>query len=56
MPQVNCAKQWKDVKMKGILVGFILGVIVATVGIGGVTRILDHGVEAVKSHSQEYAQ
>jgi hypothetical protein len=41
--------------MRGILIGFILGVIVATVGFGGVARILDRGVESVKSHSQEYA-
>ncbi len=42
--------------MKGILIGFVLGVIVATVGFGGVARMLDHGVEAVKEHSQNYAQ
>lgn len=42
--------------MKGIVIGFILGVIVATVGFSGVARILDRGVESVKSHSQEYAQ
>lgn len=42
--------------MKGILIGFVLGVIVATVGFGGVARMLDHGVESVKEHSQEYAQ
>ena len=42
--------------MKGIFIGFILGVIVATVGFSGVARMLDHGVEAVKSHSQEYSQ
>ena len=42
--------------MKGIIIGFVLGLIVATVGFGGVARILDHGVESVKEHSQEYAQ
>lgn len=42
--------------MKGIFIGFILGVIVATVGFGGVARMLDHGVEAVKEHSQEYSK
>ena len=42
--------------MKGILIGFVLGLVVATVGFGGVARILDHGVESVKSHSQTLAQ
>lgn len=56
MPQVTCVKQWKDVKMKGIVIGFILGVIVATVGFGGVARMLDHGVETVKEQSQEYSK
>lgn len=42
--------------MKGVLVGFILGLIVATVGVGGVARILDRGVDTVKSQSQELAK
>lgn len=42
--------------MKGVLVGFILGLIVATVGFGGVARILDRGVDTVKSQSQELAK
>jgi len=39
-----------------ILIGFILGVIVSTVGFSGITRILDHGVETVKNQSQELAK
>jgi hypothetical protein len=42
--------------MKGIFIGFILGLVVATVGFGGVARMLDHGVESVKSHSQQLAE
>lgn len=42
--------------MKGIFIGFILGVVVATVGFSGVARILDKGVTTVKSHSQELAE
>lgn len=42
--------------MKGIFIGFILGVVVATVGFGGIARILDRGVESVKEHSQEYSK
>ena len=56
MLQVIYVKLWKDVNMKGILIGFVLGLIVATVGFGGVARILDNGVSAVKEHSQEYAK
>ena len=33
--------------MKGIFIGFILGLVVATVGFGGVARIFDKGVETV---------
>lgn len=42
--------------MKGVLIGFILGLVVATVGFGGVARILDKGVTTVKSQSQELAK
>ena len=41
--------------MKTFIAGFVVGVVVATVGFGGVARILDHGVESVKTHSQELA-
>lgn len=39
-----------------ILIGFILGIIVSTVGFSGVARMLDHGVDQVKTHSQEIAK
>jgi hypothetical protein len=42
--------------MKGILVGFILGLVVATVGFSGVAKILDRGIETVKTQSQELAK
>ena len=42
--------------MKTFIGGFIVGVIVATVGFGGVAQILDHGVNKVKTTSQELAQ
>jgi uncharacterized membrane protein YtjA (UPF0391 family) len=41
--------------MSKMLIGFILGLIVATVGFSGVARILDNGVTAVKSQSKELA-
>ena len=42
--------------MKNILIGFVLGVVVATVGFSGVARLLDSGVEVIKSQSQELAK
>lgn len=42
--------------MRNILIGFILGIVVATVGFSGVARILDNGIGAVKNQSKELAQ
>lgn len=42
--------------MRNLMIGFVLGLVVATVGFGGVARMLDRGIETVKSQSQEYAK
>ena len=42
--------------MTKFIVGFVLGLAVATVGFGGIARILDHGVEKIKTTSQELSQ
>lgn len=42
--------------MTKFLVGFVLGVIVATIGFSGVARLLDSGVSVVKEKSQELAR
>lgn len=42
--------------MTKFLVGFLLGVVVATIGFTGVARLLDSGVDAVKEKSQELAR
>jgi hypothetical protein len=42
--------------MTKLLIGFILGLIVATVGFSGVARILDRGIDTVKTQSQEMAK
>jgi hypothetical protein len=42
--------------VKGIIIGFVLGLVVATVGFGGVARILDKGVDTVKTTSQELSR
>jgi len=41
--------------MRNLLIGFVLGLVVATVGFSGVARILDNGVSAVKNQSKELA-
>lgn len=42
--------------MKMFVLGFVAGLVVATVGFSGVARILDQGVETIKSTSQELAK
>jgi hypothetical protein len=42
--------------MTKFFAGFVLGVIVATIGFSGVARLLDSGVEVVKEKSQELAK
>jgi hypothetical protein len=42
--------------MTKLIIGFVLGVIVATIGFSGVARLLDSGVEVVKEKSQELAR
>lgn len=36
--------------------GFILGIIVSAVGFSGIAKMLDRGVEQVKTQSQEMAK
>lgn len=42
--------------MRNLIIGFILGLIVATVGFTGIARMMDRGVEAVQEFSKEAAQ
>jgi hypothetical protein len=42
--------------MKVFIGGFILGVVVATVGFSGVARMLDNGIDTVKTQSKELAK
>ena len=39
--------------MTNLLVGFVLGIVVSTVGFSGIARMLDNGVNKVKEVSQE---
>jgi hypothetical protein len=42
--------------MKMFIVGVIFGLILATVGFSGIARMLDRGVDTVKTQSQELAK
>jgi hypothetical protein len=42
--------------MRVFLTGFVLGIVVATVGFSGVAKILDNGISTVKHQSQELAK
>lgn len=42
--------------MKGFILGTVFGLILATVGFSGIARMLDRGVEQVKTQSQELAK
>lgn len=42
--------------MKNFILGSIFGLILATVGFSGIAKMLDKGVDTIKTHSQEMAK
>lgn len=42
--------------MKNFVIGTIFGLILATVGFSGIARIMDKGIDTVKTQSQEMAK
>jgi hypothetical protein len=42
--------------MKSFIFGFILGIIVTTIGINGMVRVVDKGIEFIKTESTELAK
>ena len=42
--------------MRNFIMGFVAGLVVATIGFTGVARLLDSGVDVVKEKSQELAR
>ena len=42
--------------MKNIVIGFVLGLVVAAVGFSGIARIADRGVQTIQTQSKELAQ
>jgi hypothetical protein len=42
--------------MKTFIIGLIVGVIISTVGFGGVVKMIDNSIESVKSHSKAFSK
>jgi hypothetical protein len=42
--------------MKSFIIGTIFGLVLATVGFGGIAKMLDRGVDSVKEKSVEMAK
>ena len=42
--------------MTNFIIGFVFGIVVATVGFTGVARVLDHGVQTIQTQSKELVQ
>ena len=42
--------------MKNFVLGFIVGLVIATVGFAGIARIFDRGVQTIQNTSKELAQ
>jgi hypothetical protein len=50
------AKTQGEITMRNIFIGFVLGLVVATVGFSGIARIADRGVQTIQEQSKELAQ
>ena len=42
--------------MAKFIIGFVLGVVVSTIGFSGLARVADRGVESIKQTSQEVSK
>ena len=42
--------------MSKLIVGFVLGLVVATVGFSGIAKMLDRGIDTVKEKSVELSK
>ena len=45
-----------EITMRNIFIGFVLGLVVATVGFSGIARIADRGIQTIQEQSKELAQ
>ena len=42
--------------MRNFIFGTIFGIVIATVGLSGIARLLDKGIDTVKTQTQEMAK
>lgn len=42
--------------MRGFILGTVFGLVLATVGFSGIAKMLDRGVDSIKTQSQELAK
>ena len=42
--------------MRNFILGTVFGIVIATVGFGGIARLLDRGVDTVKTQTQDLAK
>lgn len=42
--------------MKQFILGTIFGIIIGSIGLTGISRLLDNGIKIVKEYAQEYAK
>jgi len=42
--------------MRNIIVGIVIGIVIATIGFSGVARLLDRGVQTIQQTTKELAQ
>ena len=39
-----------------LVIGFVLGVVVATVGVSGIVQVMDNGVQTIQQKSKDLVQ
>jgi len=42
--------------MRNFIIGTVFGIVIATVGFSGIARLLDRGVDTVKTQTQDLAK
>lgn len=54
--QLNCFQSHREAVMRGFILGTVFGLVLATVGFSGIAKMLDRGVDSIKTQSQELAK
>ena len=52
----SCYVKRQEAVMKMFVIGTVFGLVLATVGFSGIARIMDRGIDTVKTQSQELAK